>query len=938
MTFDAKFYESLAEHIATEIRPRTVLDVNGAAPLISRLQTRGITAAGLAAASEQAATTWATRLQALSEAYDLIVCLDVLEQIPAAETAPAIARLCLHTGDLLFSSTPFDFKAIEHCNVQPPDYWAVQFAAQGFFHDVDYDASYIAAWARRFRRGRAEAIGPVVAAYERRLWRLTQETMARRELNLEQGHELARRADMIELMQAKADRYDEVVHALEGQYARWEQLEASLGGRLLRGLQNFRARLAPPHSLRDQLLENFAQRVVLRRRPASGPLERQISIEAVSECPPLLPHMASADVIVCVHNALDEVQRCLESVVQNTAAPYQLILVDDGSAAPTRDFVRRFAAEHSATLLRSETARGYTFAAIDGQRQSTADYVVMLNSDTVVTAGWLDRMIACAETNSRIGLVGPLSNAATFQSIPEVEAGGDWALNPLPPEMSIAQMGEAVAQVASGAYPDMPFLNGFCLLIRRAVIEQIGYFDEVNFGTGYGEENDYCLRARAAGWQLSLADDTYVYHAQGRSYTDERRRQLSDRANDALLKKHGLPIVQAGVDYLRNDRVLRGIRAHGRMLFEQQQVLRQGRAQFAGKRVLWLLPLRDSGGGGSVAVMKARLMQRMGLHVETFNLSENRVRFERGYPNFDLPITFGAAEDVTDFAAQFDAVIATAYLSASWLVPVAARHPEVKLGYFIQDFEPYFFPPDAKGYQEAWQSYTLIPGMIRFATTEWIRQEVVRNTGATCSLCGPCFDANLFRPRPRLQPAAPGQPVRIAAMVRPESKHRAPRLTMEVLRDIAQHYGDRVEIILFGTTQDDPGFAQLPRDFNWKLAGKLNQAQMARLLNEVDIFADFSSYQALGITAQEAMASGAAVIVPQQGGASAYARDGGNCLVINSSSRRACHKAVSRLVDDEALRTRLQAQGLADACAFYPEKPTYNILTALFGTPQAGAA
>jgi glycosyltransferase involved in cell wall biosynthesis len=228
--------------------------------------------------------------------------------------------------------------------------------------------------------------------------------------------------------------------------------------------------------------------------------------------------------------------------------------------------------------------------------------------------------------------------------------------------------------------------------------------------------------------------------------------------------------------------------------------------------------------------------------------------------------------------------------------------------------------------------------MVRFATTEWIRQEVIRNTGATCGLCGPCFDANLFRPRPRLQPAVPGQPVRIAAMVRPESKHRAPRLTMEVLRDIAQHYGDRVEIILFGTTQDDPGFAQLPRDFNWRLAGKLNQPQMARLLNEADVFADFSSYQALGITAQEAMASGAAVIVPQRGGTRAYARDGENCLVINSSSRRACRKAVARLIDDEALRTRLQAQGIDDACAFYPEKPTYNILTALFGTPQARAA
>ncbi len=113
---------------------------------------------------------------------------------------------------------------------------------------------------------------------------------------------------------------------------------------------------------------------------------------------------------------------------------------------------------------------------------------------------------------------------------------------------------------------------------------------------------------------------------------------------------------------------------------------------------------------------------------------------------------------------------------------------------------------------------------------------------------------------------------------------------------------------------------------------------MARLLNEADVFADFSSYQALGITAQEAMACGTAVIVPQKGGTNAYARDGENCLVINSSSHRACRTAVAHLIEDQALRTRLQARGIEDACAFYPEKPTYNILTLLFGASKVEAA
>jgi len=105
---------------------------------------------------------------------------------------------------------------------------------------------------------------------------------------------------------------------------------------------------------------------------------------------------------------------------------------------------------------------------------------------------------------------------------------------------------------------------------------------------------------------------------------------------------------------------------------------------------------------------------------------------------------------------------------------------------------------------------------------------------------------------------------------------------------------------------------------------------MARLLNEVDIFVDFSSHQALGITAQEAMACGVAVIVPARGGTSCFAREGENCLVVDTSSPQACEQALRRLVEDHKLRAHLQSNAIHDVTAFYPEKPTFNILDALF--------
>lgn len=275
-------------------------------------------------------------------------------------------------------------------------------------------------------------------------------------------------------------------------------------------------------------------------------------------------HTQPADIIICVHNALDDVQRCLASVAEHTTEPYHLILMDDGSQPETRDFLQAYVEDNvhsqSLQLLRNNKARGYTFAANQGMRASTHPYFILLNSDTIVSPYWLDRLIACADSDERIGMVGPLSNTASWQSIPEVEYRGDWAANPLPLDMTVAQMANRVAALSTRFYPQLPFLNGFCLLITRALQEAIGYFDEETFGAGYGEENDYCLRAGKAGWKLAVADDTYVYHAQSRSYSHERRKLLADRAGQALAQKHEQSLIDAGVSVCQNNQAMQEIR------------------------------------------------------------------------------------------------------------------------------------------------------------------------------------------------------------------------------------------------------------------------------------------------------------------------------------------------------------------------------------------
>ena len=252
------------------------------------------------------------------------------------------------------------------------------------------------------------------------------------------------------------------------------------------------------------------------------------------------------------------------------------------------------------------------------------------------------------------------------------------------------------------------------------------------------------------------------------------------------------------------------------------------------------------------------------------------------------------------------------------------------VGYYIQDYEPYFYEPGSAGYRKALESYVLIPKLIRCCTTQWIYEQIQRQIKAPTVIIGGSLDTDLFWPRPHQEPVWPDRPMRVAAMIRPHSERRSPYMTMDILQQISEKYGPRVEFKLFGTKPSDPGFAPLPKNFPWHFADELSQSQMANLLNEVDIFVDFSTFQGLGLTAMESMACGVAVTVPSKGGTNTFARDGKNSLVVDTSDPQACLLALQRLIDDHALRMKLQRNAIHSVKIFHPELPAFNLLQALF--------
>ena len=241
------------------------------------------------------------------------------------------------------------------------------------------------------------------------------------------------------------------------------------------------------------------------------------------------------DIVVPVYNAAADLARCVDSVLEHSTGDWRLLLIDDASPDPA---IRAYFSELRArrllrvTLLANEKNIGFTLTANRGfaEARREAD-ILLLNSDTVVTRGWLDRLSRCAASDVRIGTITPFSNNAEICSLPRFCANNPW-----PPGKDPESLVAALERAAVPTYPDLPTGVGFCLYIRRALLDAIGGFDPA-FGLGYGEENDFCLRAAGAGYRNVLCEDAFVLHLGGSSF-GAKRAHLAERNTALLLERH----------------------------------------------------------------------------------------------------------------------------------------------------------------------------------------------------------------------------------------------------------------------------------------------------------------------------------------------------------------------------------------------------------------
>lgn len=242
------------------------------------------------------------------------------------------------------------------------------------------------------------------------------------------------------------------------------------------------------------------------------------------------------DIIIPVYNSLSDTQNCLRSIRRcSSSAINSIILVDDFSSVETSTWLAQYRDCHDDVMLVRNTENlGFTRAVMAGVDRSHAPYLLLLNSDTEVTSGWLDGMLGAMCAGPQTALVGPVSNNASYQSICPASQGDSQDHRGRSPD----EFAALVRTFTRRALPRVPFLSGFCLLVHRGAFNCARGLDSETFPNGYWDVQDLGLKLCNLGYDSVIADNVYVHRKGGGSIINTRHNSLMLAGKSRMFERH----------------------------------------------------------------------------------------------------------------------------------------------------------------------------------------------------------------------------------------------------------------------------------------------------------------------------------------------------------------------------------------------------------------
>ncbi|GAF13629.1 hypothetical protein JCM19046_1069 [Bacillus sp. JCM 19046] len=237
-------------------------------------------------------------------------------------------------------------------------------------------------------------------------------------------------------------------------------------------------------------------------------------------------------IVILTYNQLELTKLCLTSLFKHTdLSETEIIIVDNGSTDGTQAHLNK---ENRITFIENQTNQGFAKACNQGVKMAKGEDILFLNNDTIVTDNWLVSLRKLLHSEKTIGMVGPMSNYVSGSQLID------------DPYTSLDQVDEYAKKRRKKYDQQHKYvlrLVGFCLLVKRTVIEKIGGFDE-QFAIGSFEDDDYCLRAVSAGFKLAIALDTHVHHHGHATFTGSPEINF----NQTYLENRARYVAKWGID------------------------------------------------------------------------------------------------------------------------------------------------------------------------------------------------------------------------------------------------------------------------------------------------------------------------------------------------------------------------------------------------------
>ncbi len=225
----------------------------------------------------------------------------------------------------------------------------------------------------------------------------------------------------------------------------------------------------------------------------------------------------SVSIIIPVFNQFEYTKACIESIRRFTHIPYEIIIIDDNSTDETSQAIQK---EKDIRYYKNDENRGFPYSVNLGLLKALGKYCIVLNNDTVVTEGWVDKLVKYSNLHQNIGIIAPVTN---YVSGPQLDKDANYD--------SIEKMHEYAAKVAierENQLLEFPRVAFLCTLIKREVIEKIGGLDE-RFSPGNFEDDDFCLRAQLAGFKTIIAKDVFIHHFGSKSFKKDGSKAYNER-------------------------------------------------------------------------------------------------------------------------------------------------------------------------------------------------------------------------------------------------------------------------------------------------------------------------------------------------------------------------------------------------------------------------